>query len=95
MSTSKKYSPSSARKHRIGWEGDKPPEQFRVTLEEAVALAGNKNKLARVLGITRSAVYQWYPPYRMDKYIPIISAMKLLSIDAMREQLQIMRTRGQ
>ena len=91
MSTAKKYIPASGRRHRIGWEDDLPPEPFRVTLEEAVKLAGNKNKLARVLGITRSAVYQWYPPYRMDKYLPIISAMKLLSIDAIREQLQIMR----
>ncbi len=30
-----------------------------MTLEEAIAFAGNKSKLASLLGVTRSAVTQW------------------------------------
>jgi predicted transcriptional regulator len=30
-----------------------------MTLEEAIAFAGNKSKLAGLLGVTRSAVTQW------------------------------------
>lgn len=30
-----------------------------MTLAEAIAFAGNKSKLAKLLGVTRSAVTQW------------------------------------
>jgi DNA-binding transcriptional regulator YdaS (Cro superfamily) len=30
-----------------------------MTLDEAIAFAGNKSKLASLLGVTRSAVTQW------------------------------------
>lgn len=30
-----------------------------MTLDEAIAFAGNKSKLAKLLGVTRSAVTQW------------------------------------
>lgn len=92
MSTPENASqPASARRLRSDWQDDLPDERYRVTVDEAVKLAGNQHRLAVLIGISPSAITQWYPPYRMDKYMPVLSAMKLLRKQGMRERLQKMR----
>ena len=71
----------SARNNRLNWKEDMPPEAFRIEVEDAIAAAGNGNKLAAALGITRGAVYQWRPPYRHDPYLPLKMAMRFLAND--------------
>lgn len=76
----------SAKQNRKDWKDDMPPKAYRVRVEDAICAAGNPNLLARKLGITRGAVYQWRPPYRMDPYMPLRSAMKFLEDDDLRER---------
>jgi hypothetical protein len=68
----------SGRKHRTDWQENLPPEDSRVFIDDAIEVTGGACNLARILGITRSAVYQWRPPYRFDPYMPMESAKRLL-----------------
>jgi len=78
----------SARNNRKNWKEDLPPKQFRVKVEDAIKVAGNQNRLAKALGISRGAVYQWRPPYRHDPYMPLKSAIAFLEIPEYREKLK-------
>jgi transposase len=70
--------PPSGRQHRLNWKERMPPVKYRVFIADAVELAGSPSNLAKILGITRSAVYQWRPPYRNDPYMPEKMAKRLL-----------------
>jgi hypothetical protein len=91
MSTKKKKAPASAKNKRKDWQSSLPPESCRILIKDAVRVAGNRLKLAEMLGITRSAVYQWEPPYRHDPYMPVVSAIRFLDIEGNAEALQKMR----
>ena len=72
---------SSARHNRVEWWKKPAPENYRILYSEALDHYGNANRLAKILGITRSAVYQWRPPYRYDPYIPEEHAKVLIERD--------------
>jgi len=73
-----KSKPPSGRQHRTEWADKLPDVKFRVFIDDAIKVAGGAVQLARILGITRSAIYQWRPPYRFDPYMPVSSARRLL-----------------
>ena len=73
-----KNKPKSGRQHRTEWAEDVPDVKYRVFVDDAIKVVGGAVQLARILGITRSAVYQWRPPYRNDPYMPVESAKRLL-----------------
>ena len=73
-----KNKPKSGRQHRTEWQDDLPDVKYRVFVDDAIIVAGGAVQLAKILGITRSAVYQWRPPYRNDPYMPVESAKRLL-----------------
>lgn len=83
-----KIQPKSARNLRQNWEADMPPKKYQVRIDDAVKAAGNRNKLAEALGVTRSAVYQWRPPYRHDPYLPLKSAIKFTKNRKLMKQLR-------
>ncbi len=83
--------PQSARSHRVEWSEKLPPVNQRVFVDDAIQLAGGACNLARILGITRSAVYQWRPPYRFDPYMPVQAAKRFLSENpTFRKELEAM-----
>lgn len=63
-----------------------PPKNVRVLVADAIAAAGNKNRLAVALGITRGAVLQWEPQHRDSPYLPIISAVHFLNIPKLKKR---------
>ena len=77
----------SARGHLKEWKDKKPPVEVRIKISEAIELMGGAIPLSRFLGITRSAVYQWMPPYRFSPYMPIKMAERFLADPNMRESL--------
>ena len=79
--------PSSARQHMSKWKHKPPIIKDRVLIKHAIIVAGNENRLANLLGITRSAVYQWQEPYRLSPYLPRKMANKILSVEGVREKL--------
>jgi hypothetical protein len=83
-----KIEPKSARNLRKDWKADLPPKRYRIRIDDAIEVAGNPNKLAIALGVTRSAVYQWRPPYRHDPYLPLKSAIKFLDNKTFRKKLK-------
>lgn len=78
----------SARGHLIGWRDKIPPKNQRVLISNALIVAGNAPALAKLLGITRSSVYQWMPPYRYSPYMPIRMAERLLEDPVIRRELK-------
>lgn len=78
----------SARHNRRNWREDMPPESFRIKVADAVTAAGNGNKLAQALGVTRGAVYQWKPPYRHDPYLPLKAAVQFVNTPELWERYQ-------
>ena len=82
----------SAKQKRKYWRNDMPPKEKRILVEDAIAAAGNPNRLAKKLGITRSAVYQWRPPYRMDPYLPIEMAEKFMKDSVLRNNLKLVKS---
>ena len=70
--------PASGRQHRTDWKENLPDVKYRVFVADAIKIVGSAAALARILGITRSAIYQWRPPYRHDPYMPEIMAKRLL-----------------
>lgn len=86
-----KIKPKSAKGLRRDWRADKPPKRFRVRVQDAIDAAGNPNQLANALGLTRSAVYQWLPPYRHDPYMPIKAAITFLDNDELRSRWEEIR----
>jgi len=73
-----KNKPASGRQHRTNWKDNLPPVKYRVFIADAINVVGSAAALARMLGITRSAVYQWRPPYRNDPYMPEAMAKRLI-----------------
>lgn len=73
-----KIKPKSAKGLRKDWRADKPPKKYQVRVQDAIDSAGNANQLAQALGLTRSAVYQWLPPYRHDPFLPLKAAITFL-----------------
>ena len=71
-----KGKPKSARGNRKEWRASLPPHQFRIKIRYAIEAAGNSARLAKALGLTRGAVYQWSPPYRHDPYMPLEAAIR-------------------
>lgn len=82
---------ASARGHRKDWRHDIPPKQYQITVDEAFALTGNGNQLADAIGLTRSAVYQWKPPYRLDPYIPLNAAVRIMNNPELKKKLKEIR----
>jgi len=84
-----KTKPPSGRQHRTEWREDLPDVNNRVFIDDAIKVVGGAVQLAKLLGITRSAVYQWRPPYRNDPYMPLESAKRLLKENPeLREKLK-------
>ena len=73
-----KTNPKSSKKNRIGWAESLPPKDYRIFVDRAIKVCGSAVALAKILGITRSAVYQWRAPYRFDPYMPEKAARKLI-----------------
>lgn len=85
------FRPKSARHNRMNWKEDMPPQSLRIEVSEAIEAAGTGAALARELGITRAAVYQWRPPYRHDPYMPIKMAARFLENKTLRAALRKIR----
>ena len=83
----------SAREHMRGWKEKKPPKESRVLIKTAIKVMGGAIPLSRFLGITRSAVYQWMPPYRYSPYMPIKMADRFLDDPEIRSALGRKRDR--
>ena len=82
------------RASRRQWYKNEPPKKYQILVEDAIAAAGNPNQLSTILGITRGAVYQWRPPYRVSPYIPTKAAVEFLSHPGLvREWRRIIKER--
>jgi len=80
--------PQSARGHKANWRNEVPPKESRVLISNALIVAGNAPALAKFMGITRSSIYQWLPPYRESPYMPTKMAERLLEDPVFRSELE-------
>jgi hypothetical protein len=80
---------TSKHNRRANWRDNMPPAEHRILMSDAMEIAGgNQSRLARLTGVTRAAVHQWLPPYRVDPYMPKERARLLIEHPEVGERVK-------
>ncbi len=76
------------------WRKRIPKDPYKIRIVDALQATGNMSRLATILGISRSALSQWFPPYRYSPYMPLKSVRVLLKNTEVMQKIERIKISG-